>query len=364
MSERADDLFRALSRAILFAAGIWMLLWFAGQIRAVLLLFVFAMVLALSLNAPVSLLERRGLPRLAATVLVGVTSLALLAGLGWLIGPRFARELASVVSSLPGYAEDLANDVYRLLEPFPELQESVRLDEEAVSQITPWLLGVASDVWGYALTLVFLVVIAIVLVSLILYMLASPRPLLEGYLRALRPESRDRAQRAFTRASGMVVGWMGSNLIVGTIEAVLAFIFLSFLEVPGALVWSVLALFAELVPKLGPYLMAIPPVLVSLSVDPIDALWVALFYWIMSEVMGDLVMPRVRRSTMDLHPVYSLFITLALAAAFGLLGALVATPVAAFIKAYYDEFFLARRPPLDDADRRVDAILNRNLADD
>ncbi len=95
------------------------------------------------------------------------------------------------------------------------------------------------------------------------------------------------------RASQMVVGWIWSNIVVGALEAVLVAIVLSLLHIPGALIWAALAFFAELVPKVGPYVMSIPPILVALAADPWDALWVTLFYVVMNEIMGDFVTPYV-----------------------------------------------------------------------
>ncbi|MBK8844990.1 MAG: AI-2E family transporter [Saprospiraceae bacterium] len=138
----------------------------------------------------------------------------------------------------------------------------------------------------------------------------------------------------------MLNGWIWSNLLAGTMEAIATYFFLTYMEVPGVWVWTGLALFAELVPKLGLYIMAVPPVLITLSISPMTALWVLIFYLILNEIMGDLVIPRIRASTMNLHPVSTLFSMLALASAFGLIGALIATPLTAFVKAYYETFYV------------------------
>lgn len=100
--------------------------------------------------------------------------------------------------------------------------------------------------------------------------------------------------------------------------------------------------------------MALPPVLVALSVAPIEALWVVIFYLALNEFMRDVVMPHVRASTMYIHLVSSLIMTLALASAFGILGTLIATPVAGLIQAYYMDFYLAKQKP----DPQINNYLN------
>lgn len=94
------------------------------------------------------------------------------------------------------------------------------------------------------------------------------------------------------------------------------------MEVPGVWIWVGLALFAEMIPKLGLYIMAIPPVLIALSIDPMTALWVLIFYVVLNEITRDFITSRIRASTMDLHPVSTLFVMLVMASAFGLMGPL------------------------------------------
>jgi predicted PurR-regulated permease PerM len=127
--------------------------------------------------------------------------------------------------------------------------------------------------------------------------------------------------------------------------------------IPGVWVWAALTLFAEMIPKLGFYIMAIPPTLVALSIHPMTALWVLLFYIAFDEISGDFLMPKIRASTMKLHPVSTLFVMLAMASAFGLIGALIATPLTAFIKAYYETFILAKASK-SHLKEEVDVVLN------
>ena len=154
--------------------------------------------------------------------------------------------------------------------------------------------------------------------------------------------------RAYRRASRAVVGWTKASLVIGAIQSVAAFIFLSLMDVPGALVWAALAFFADFIPRIGGYVMAFPPVVLALTLGPMTAVWVALFYLVSNEILGSVVAPKIRGATMQLHPVLLIFFTLAFALAFGLLGAIVATPAAAFFSAFYSEFYMKR--PLARAD--------------
>ncbi len=346
-------------RAIWTAVGAIILLWFLFKFTGTFILFFFALVLAISMNGPVVALERRRVPRMAGTLIVCAVVLAVIALLVWLVVPRLSERLTALATSLPTYAANLSREVSSWFQGYPAVQQKLQLNATGAAAQLPSALDVVSRVGRVSLSLLELVFVLVVVASAVVYLLVDPKPLLRGYVLALPEHLRDAGVRAFTRASRMVVGWMWSNIVVGAVEAVAASIFLSLLHVPGALVWGAFAFFAELVPRIGGYIMATPPVLVALSVDPLLALWVALFYLVLNETAGNLLAPVVRGSTMEIHPVVILFYTIAMASAFGLVGALIATPLAAFVKAYYDEFYLARRAPPEHLEAAVTTMLER-----
>jgi predicted PurR-regulated permease PerM len=196
-----DDLFRALLKAVLATAGIVVALWFLVRIKSVLLLLFLAVVLAAAMNAPVTWLEDRRINRTAAAIGTMLAVLALIGGLLWLIGPRVGEEVADLVIQLPQMAETLSERAASLLEGYPSLQERVRLNDDNLSQIGPWAGDVLGIAWGWATSLLALVAILIVLISLVLYMVINPRPLLTVYLRAWPEAHRAAATQAFTRSS-------------------------------------------------------------------------------------------------------------------------------------------------------------------
>ena len=109
--------------------------------------------------------------------------------------------------------------------------------------------------------------------------------------------------------------------------------------------------------------MAVPPILIALSIDPMTAMWVAIFYLVLDEIMGDFVIPHIRASTMKIHPVSLLVMLLAMVTVFGLMGALIATPLTAFIKAYYETFY-EKKLVASKTKEQVDMMLyRRELAD-
>ena len=96
--------------------------------------------------------------------------------------------------------------------------------------------------------------------------------------------------------------------------------------------------FMELIPYLGPWLGAIPPIIYALVVHPISALWVALLFLGIHQIEGHIVVPNVMGSALRLHPLLVIFGLLAGGELYGLPGILVALPFLAVMRALW-EFF-------------------------
>jgi predicted PurR-regulated permease PerM len=354
-----ENKYKVNLRLIYVAAFTLLGFWFAHEIISVLFLFFFAIVLSLVLNAPTMWLVSKKVPRTGATLLVFLSMLLVFFFVGWLILPRIMEQVTSLASDLPQYFSNLQNQLASWLKDYPSLQKVVS-DNFALQDSMPSATKIIANLGRLSYSFIGLIFIFIVFFSLVLYMLINPVPLLETYLLLFNEEKRPKAAQALAKASKMMVGWIWSNLVAGSMEAVAVFFFLSYMDVPGVWIWAGLALFAELVPKLGLYIMAVPAILIALSVSPLTALWVLIFYLVLNEIMGDFVMPRIQASAMNLHPVSTLFVMLAMASAFGLIGALIATPLTAFIKAYYETFYLPTTQK-DGLKGQVELVLKRQV---
>ena len=324
------------------AAAAVIVLWFLYKVMTAVLLLFFALVVTIALSAPIRWFMRRGVPRKAAAGITFTLFLGTVATIVALVAPLVAAQVVRLVKELPELVQRFNAQISSLFVQYPELQGFMSADQAALNGVVPPPAELFGGALGVSMSLLAFLALLVIFLSFVLYTLLDPVPIIRGYLGSLPIEYRRQGARAFARASRAVIGWTKASLILGIIEAIAVFIFLTWMNVPGALVWAALAFFAEFIPRIGGYVMAAPPILISLTLGPMTAVWVALFYLVSNELLGNVVAPRVRGVTMQLHPVLLLFFTLAFALAFGLLGAIVATPAAAFFSAYYGEFYLKR----------------------
>src|SRR5438034_4020863 len=334
----------------------------AGAARHVVFLFLVAALIAFLLNPIVRGLTRVWIPRGFGVAIVYLSFVAIVIAAAIAIGTVVVSQTKSSASRVNDYftighgqadRTHADRDVDRLqhwlkthrlgaLKVRKQGHDLVKkIRKKDVSKYTG---KVISFVEGAAIgTLKFLFSLVLVVVVSIYMLLDMPRlrrvvdrrfPPHEG-----SPSLLPRIERAL---ASYVRGQVLLSLIIGT-SAGLGMWLLGMLGwVPGADRYAVLfgawVAITELIPYLGPWLGAIPPLIYALVVHPISALWVALLFLGIHQVEGHVVVPNVMGSALRLHPLLVIFGLLAGGEIYGLPGALVALPLLAASRAIW-EFF-------------------------
>lgn len=345
--------YKNLTRLLLLATVILVSIWFLHLILDIILLVFFAIVITIVLNAPVAWLESKGMGRTLASLLVFFGMLLIFVLVGWMIMPKIITQVKSLINSLPDYI-DMFNR--RITEWIGDNSTPGEPPAKTISPFAQDVSTIINRIGQYSISVLNTLLSVIFFFCLVIYMLINPRPLLEMYLSLFSEANREKAAKAFAYASKMTIGWMWANIFAGAIRAVIVWIFLYYMDIPGVWVWAGITFFAELIPKIGFYIMSVPPILIAFSISPNTALWVAVFFLALDELISDILMPRLRSSTMKIHPVSILVMLMAMSAAFGIIGAFIATPLTAFVKAYYETFFQKQVQP-DELKNEVDDML-------
>lgn len=353
------NLTASLVKAFAFAIAVVLFFMFMRTVISTVLLFILAIVFAVIINAPVTWLETKKVPRVWGTLVVFLLIFLVFGLCSWLIVPMVSTQFKALIANLPEYASRIEKMLSSWrAEYFHWIKQPAHQD-----QVAPELPSIPNTLWklgGYSISLLGSLLMFLVFISATAYMVVYPRPLLRFYLSLFPLRLRQNAQNAFIKSSFMLIGWMRANLIGGIIQGVAVIIFLSIMQVPGAWVWGVLAFLSTMIPRVGFYLMSIPPTLVALAISPLTALWVAVFYLALDEVLGDFVMPHLRSSSMNLHPVTIMFFLLVMGSAFGFPGILLSTPIAALVKSFYEEFYLTSLKSDEKMEQRVDAMIHKS----
>jgi predicted PurR-regulated permease PerM len=212
--------------------------------------------------------------------------------------------------------------------------------EKYTSEAIDFLRGAAISIFQLVFSVVLVFVVSI-------YMLLDLRRLTGGIDRRFPPgpDKQGLVLSMESAVAGYVRGQVLLSLIIGASAGVGLWVLGTIGLVPGAdryaVVFGAWVAFMELIPYLGPWLGAIPPIIYSLVVHPISAIWVALLFLGIHQIEGHIVVPNVMGSALRLHPLLVIFGLLAGAELYGLPGVFVALPLLAVIRAVW-EFFADR----------------------
>ncbi len=184
--------------------------------------------------------------------------------------------------------------------------------------------------------------ILVIVVSI--YMLLDMHRL--GALLERRFPAREGGSPLLERMESALISYVKAQLTLSLIIGASAALGLWLLGVTGlvpgadryALLFAAWVAFTELIPYLGPWLGAVPPVIYALFVHPLSAVWVSLLFLGIHELEGHVVVPKVFGSALRLHPLLVIFGLLAGLEIYGLLGVFVALPLLAVARAVWEYF--------------------------
>jgi predicted PurR-regulated permease PerM len=313
----------------------------------VLLAFMVAGVVALILNPMVVFLQRRRFPRGLAifTVYIGLLFVAVAAGV--LLANPVASQAERFGNDVPGIIDDANARLADLQEYFDDKGVNIevkRQGETALQTLQDRVVGGTSDVVNFGGEILRRVVTAgfglILVLVLSVYMLIYGERI-GAAVRAVMPPGDGTPEDDFpTRIQRAVGGYLRGqalfSLAMGTGAGLGMWLFGVLGIFPDgktyAFAFGVWFAFMELIPFVGPFLGALPPLLVALFQDPLTALWVGIFFVGLQQIEGHIVAPQVFSHTLRINPLLVIFALLLGGETYGILGALVALPIAAILR--------------------------------
>jgi predicted PurR-regulated permease PerM len=330
--------------AVVVLSGLY-LLW---QLRHIVVWFVIALFLVAALDPAVNWLQRRHIKRSIAILLTYVGLLAAVAGLVALVLPLLfteIRELIDFITRLAqhpggwiGSLDDLANR-YGLGHLVDTLGEQLSELPERLAQLVEGFLlsagGLFVGVTDFVVAFITILVIAF-------FLLLEGERFVNGGLQLFDESQRPRVRRILNRSARAVSGYITGNLTISFICGVGVYIVLLLLGMPYATALALIVAVLDLIPYIGALLGGALLVIVSLFIDPFDSL-VLLVYFVVYKLVEDYVLtPVVYSRSVHLHPLAIFIAILAGGVLYGVLGALLAIPIAEIIRILGGEWLATR----------------------
>lgn len=314
------------------------LFYFLILIKDVLAILFVSLILASAVDPSVDWMQKRKIPR-ALGVLFIYSALFSLIGLTiYLIIPPIITEVGELSDDFPRYIERVTSGINVLKEYSQQhgILDNVRNNlgalsanlQGAASGIFSTVSGILGGIFSFFLVLV-----------ITFYMVVEENAIKKLVWSIAPTQYQPYVMQLINRMQKKIGMWLRGQLILSLIIFLLTYMGLSFLGVKYALVLALIAGLTEFIPYLGPMIGAIPAIMLAFLQTPILALFVLALYYVIQLVENNILVPKIMQKAVGLNPIISIAVLLMGFKVAGVVGAILAIPVATAISVFVQDFF-------------------------
>jgi len=316
-------------------------------VRGILVLVLVGLFVAVSLDPAVRWLVSRGVRRSFAVSLVVLALVALFGVFLWSIVPPMVEQGGNLFSDLPGYLRTLSDESRAVR----EITDRYHLTEKLASLAADLPGRLAGGAVGFVQRLFGTLASTLTVLVLAIYFMADMPRIQRGVVGLFPPRRRARVAEIVSVVVDKVGQYMIGNIVISLFAGAATYVCLRLVGVPFALPLAVTVALTDLIPMIGATLGAV--IVVSISVFTVgiwpQAIVVLLFFIAYQQVENYLIAPRVMRNAVDLSAVAVLLVALIGGTILGLVGAVMAIPIAAAVKVVMSPKLATTHEPSQDA---------------
>lgn len=334
--------FRRVVWATLVFAFVVFCFWLVYRFYEVVFTLFIAIVFGTVIRPVADWLAQRGVSRMLAVILIYLALLLLFMGFLWLVFPILFEQGRAIASSIPDYYLNLrswlaeSTNVWiarvgrSLPGAFPGLTPVAATQEDMVAS--------AAQIWQHISLVARILFAVIVIPVLTLYWALDGPRLIKSFLLLIPQDRRDQFSELIATMESRMGFYLVGQALLCLVIGVLALVAYSLIGLPNAFALALVAGVMEAVPMIGPFLGAVPAALVAFSISTDRLIWVVIATTIIQQLEGAYLVPWVMRRTVGVNPFVTLLALFAFGTLFGVVGALMAIPLAAIIQLVLDHF--------------------------
>jgi len=323
-------------------AMVWGLVAFFQHTLLAVTLTTVAIMLSVALDHPVRWLGRKGLSRRLAIAVVTLFVVGLFVAVGFLLLPPVVDQGKALMAGLPAIFRSARGTHW-----FHQLDLRLHVERRLLDfeQRIPSLLEDAAGPFFWVVSGVLSFVAATLSVAILaIFMLVFGGRLVDAVIEELADRYRDHAHTIATKFYQSIGGYVGGLLLIGTINASLTTTFLAILRVPFFLPLGLLSGFSSLVPYAGPLITGATISVVALATGGwVQGAITGIYFLAYGQLEGNVLSPLVFRRTVHVNPLVVTLSVLFFGELAGVVGAVLAVPMAAALQILIREYLRLRR---------------------
>lgn len=306
-------------------------------LKDVVIIFLFALILASGVSPFANWLDDRGFPRVVGVLGLYLIMLGLAVFVLSLIVPYISDDINRLTAILPKVVERVSSTLENAQQSSPQYLDFLSEIQNMLSGLSSYLQQASQSVVGLIVS-VFGGVFSFVAILIISFYLSVTRKGVEVFLGSVIPEKYESYVISLWKRTEIKVGkWIQGQLLLGLIVGLMTYIGLSLLGVKYALLLSLIIMVLELVPMVGPVVAAIPAVFLAFLQSPTLGLWVIALYIVIQQLENHILVPVILGRTLNLNPVVIIIALLVGQQLAGIPGMILAVPISTIIVEMLDD---------------------------
>ncbi|HSH26137.1 MAG TPA: AI-2E family transporter [Massilibacterium sp.] len=315
--------------------------------------FLIAFFIAYLLKPLINLLEAKlSIKRAMSITIVYVIVIGFLVINVMFIGPRLVNSTTTLLMNTPRYVSEMnqwitesiiQNEKFQNSEFIPYIED---YSKEWIQKATTFVDFVLNKMISGVVTITSALFNFILGLIIAIYMLFDKEKFAMGSTKMIqaffKKSMADYLLVFFKRLDAVFSKFLVGKIIDSTIIGILCFIGLLILDIPYALLISMIVGITNMIPYFGPFIGMVPAIIITLFHSPIDALWVGIFIFLLQQFDGYYLGPKILGDKVGLSPFWVILAIVIGGATFGVLGMFIATPVFAVIKEAFDTYIEKR----------------------
>jgi len=300
--------------------------------REALVILFLAIIISSALDGPVWYLKKKGIPRILGTLLIFLTGLIILAVVLYLVIPVALFEFQNVLESFKNI--QIPNLGTLNISHFANLSKSLGDIENLINALMSGGVSLFN-----ILTIVFNNLVFLIATIVLSFYLTINQFGVEKFLKTILPiHYEDYVIEIYLRVRKKIAYWLQGQIILMLLIGILTWLGLSILNVKYSLVLGIMAGIFEIVPMVGPIFSGAVAFLAAVSESWTLGLYVILLFVIIQQIESHILVPLVMRKTLGISPVVVVIYLLAGWQIAGIIGALLAVPVAVIFQEIIDDW--------------------------
>lgn len=331
--QKVDISTSTIIRLILFLLA----LWFVFLIRDVIVLLFFVVIIVAGLSPTVDRWSRT-ITRPGAVISVFLLLMVIVGILLSLVVPPLIDQLQQFAINLPGYAERLSRSDSQSF-----LSEATKLIVTNLNTVTSQLSDLSGTLLTKTLGVINGLVAMVTVLVLTFYLLLEEEGMKKIYKGIIPRDWYDDLTETTRKIAGRLGAWLRGQIVLMFIVGLAVTVGLLIVGSPYALSLGIWAGLTEAIPIVGPWLGSVPGVAVGLAESPLQGFLVLLVFLVVQQLEGNILVPKIMSKAVGLNPVIVIIAILIGAKLYGLMGVLLAVPLAAVVSVITEDWHIIRQ---------------------